>query len=565
MHEINLKGSKLDRYLNAHKRQLMNNKILIKNGFVMDGTGKPAVRADVLIKDDRIQDVGLFPDVDDGEVIDARGLIVAPGFIDVHTHLDFLLPSTRHAKVMEKWVRQGVTSIVAGNCGWSPAPITSESQSLIDIYWNFAQPREGLNFNWRSMGEFLDTIAESGQALNVAILTGQCTLRAHAMGFKSRFARIDEIDEMKELLRASLEAGSFGLSLGLYYVPGTFASTDEISDLASILKEFDAPLVPHTRGLTSCYDKAIEEVVWIAERHGIPLQISHHAGLDEKNERVRARAVAIIEEAKQRGVRIGHDNMPWAAGPTTLLSMLPPRLFANGLEAFFLRIQDANIRKQAIEEMKTAVPGWPNWEHGWWTDKFFSDTLLVCGFRQEKNKRFEKQSIMEIAAALGKNPYDTVFDLIKEENGKIFVIGFSEHPLAEAYMEFLFQDPDCSVMTDVVGADFESPNPVEYGAFTKVLGEFARDKGLMSQAEAVRRMTSLPAAQMMLKDRGLLLRGKYADICIFDADNVRNRATFSDPYHFSEGIVHVLVNGKKVLENGVYHENAFAGAVLRHR
>jgi len=575
----------------------MDNDVLIKNGTVMDGTGEPAFRADVIVRNDRIEDVGLFPDAEAETVIDVDGLAVAPGFIDVHTHLDFLFPSPRHAEVMEKWARQGVTTIVAGCCGFSPAPINESSKNEISTYWNFALPHDGLDFEWSSMGEYLDHLERVGQAFNVAILTGHNTLRTGVMGAQARFARPDEISRMKKMLKQSLEDGSIGLSVGLYYSPGVFSHTDEVTELSSALTEYNAPIAAHTRGLTQIYDKAVEEIIEVAEKNKIPLQISHHAGGDptkkkmvggydyklkamlllvrlvgkkyflkyvsEKNA-ARVNAVKAINEATERGVEIGHDNMPWACGPTTVLALLPPWLFDGGVDKALERLGEPGIRKRAAYEIKTLIPKWPPWENDWWTDNFMSLSALLTGFRLEKNKRFENMSLKNIAKEMRKDPFETIFDLIIEERGKFFIIdGLFDDPIGDEYIAYLLSDPNCSIMTDIVGADYSAPNPVPYGAFTKVLGYFARDRGVMTQEEAVRRMTSLPAKQMRLKNRGLIEKGAYADITIFNPQTVKNRASFKNPHQYSEGIEYVLINGKVVLEKGKYHSGALAGKVLR--
>ncbi len=233
----------------------MAERMLIKNGLVMDGNGTQAYRSDVLVENDRILDVGILPELQTENIIDAEGLVVAPGFIDVHTHLDFFLPDPRHAEVLKSWAFQGVTTIVSGNCGFSPAPLGKNAAGSLGTYWNFALPRDGLDFQWTSMDEYLSFLENSGQAFNVAILTGHNTLRTSAMGLEARFATENEVSEMKRMLKESLKAGSIGLSVGLFYCPGIFSHTDELVDLASVMTEFSVPLVTHTRGLGRNYDK----------------------------------------------------------------------------------------------------------------------------------------------------------------------------------------------------------------------------------------------------------------------------------------------------------------------
>lgn len=539
----------------------METEILIRGGSVMDGRGEPPVRADVLVREGRIADVGLFPDAHASRLIEADGLTVAPGFIDVHTHLDFLLPSPRHQTVLESWARQGVTTIVAGNCGFSPAPIDRASQADISTYWSFAGPRDGIEYAWSTMAEFLDHLEGIGQAFNVAILTGQNVLRSNVMGFEARVAREHEVDGMKRLLRASLEAGSIGLSLGLFYCPATYSDTGEVTELASVLREFGAPLVPHTRGLSSTYDRAIEEVIGVAETHGVPLHLSHHFGGGGE---VRARALQAIREAVDRGVAIGHDNIPWLAGPTTVLALLPPRIFAGGVAAALERLADPIERERITDELKSAVPVWPTWENDWWTDKFLNFDSRYSGFQREQNRRFDGRTMRDIADELGRDPYAALFDLVIEEEGRLFMLGgVFDDEIGDPRVAEVFADPSCAPMTDIVGADFNHGNPVAVGAFPKVLGQLARDRGVMTQHEAVRRMTSLPARQMQLEDRGVIRRGAHADITIFDAATVANRATFDDPHAEPEGISTVLINGRPVFDRGAYDPAARAGEVLR--
>ena len=541
----------------------MHNDILIKNGLVIDGTGKPGFKADVLIHDDRIEDIGDFRREEADILIEADGLAVAPGFIDVHSHLDFLVPSPRHIHVLETWIRQGVTTIVGGNCGYSPAPINHDFEDTISTYWNFALPYDGLKYEWTTMAEFLDFLELKGLTLNVAILTGHNTLRTNVMGFEARFANNDEIGEMKKMLNESIEAGSIGLSLGLEYVPGIFSNTDELLELTSVMTKYRTPLVPHTRALLGkLYAKAVEEVIYVAEKNKVPLQISHHAGGGVG--RARKLAIKAIEAAINRGVIIGHDNIPVPNSSTTVLSLFPPWLFDGGIEKSFERLQDPYIREQVVNEMRTFVPKWPPWENKWWTSKEYNNQIFLFGFKIEKNRKFETMKIKDIAQELNKDPIETLIDLVIEENGRLFYIsGQFDNELAEEFVADLLSDPNCSLGTDIVGADFNTISPVAYGAFTKVLGGFAREKGVMTQEEAVRKMTSLPAKQMQLKDRSVIEKGAFADITIFNPKTVKNNASYTNPYQPSKGIEYVIINGALVLEKDKFYPKALAGKVLR--
>jgi N-acyl-D-amino-acid deacylase len=482
----------------------MDKDILIKNGTVMDGTGSPAVRADLIIRDDRIEDLGSFPDAQAGEVIDAQGLAVAPGFIDVHTHLDFFLTSPRHPEVMERWVRQGVTTIIAGNCGFSPAPIYPETHDTVRSYWNFAFPRDGLSFEWASMAEYFAHISRSGLAYNVAVLTGHNVLRMNLMGMQERAPTAGEVSTMKQMLEESLEAGSIGLSIGLLYCPGCFSRTDEITELASVLTEYGAPLVTHTRGMSEIYDEAVKEVIQVAEANRIPLHLSHHFGGFQTGKLVNPtqlktkllfllakmmgesftvknqlkampshlRANQLIARARERGVDVGHDMLPWVCAFTSLLAILPPRLYAGGMAKLLEQLHDPEIRKTVIKEKESASPKWPTWENGWWTDNLFEGSFMLSGFKVEKNRAYENMRLEDIAKERGTDLYNTAFDLIVEEEGRIFfVYSIGDQTISDWIGASAVSDPNCAIMTDIVGVDYPNPSPVSYGAFTKVLGQ----------------------------------------------------------------------------------------------
>ncbi len=570
--------------------------LVIRNSLVMDGSGKPAEPADVLIDQGLILDVGRFPQARGAREIQGAGLAVAPGFIDVHTHLDFILASPAQPDILEKWVRQGVTTIVAGCCGFSPAPVTPATRDFISSYWNCALPKDGLDFTWSGMDGFLSCL-DKGLVLNTAILAGHNTMRHNAMGCAARFADQDQARAMEKDLEQSLKAGAAGLSVGLFYAPGTFCHTREIQTLAQVLSGTGLPLVAHTRGLSQTYDRAVSELIQVAEKARVPLQLSHHAGghnipvrlmnldgwvtktalsllrapgerfflaLAMGTNKVRKKSEQIIQKAEQRGVRIGRDNMPWLCGPTSALALLPPWLLDGGIEKALSALKDKKIRQKAAREIRTFVPEWPNWEHGYWTDNFLSYSMRISGFGSAPNRPLENLALSDIAKIRKKDPLDTFFDLIVEEKGQIFMMdGLFDHPAGDSLAAYYLKDPECAIMTDVIGADHKTPNPVPYGAFAKVLGCFSREKKLFTQEKAVRRMTSVPARQMGLSGRGEIKKGACADICVFDPEKVRHLATFKDPHRFSEGVEYVLVNGKFVLDQGKYLPDSLPGLVLR--
>ncbi len=545
----------------------MDEQIVIKNGTIIDGTGKSPYEADVLIAGDKIQGIERNLDIDRStNIIDAKGLVVAPGFIDVHSHLGFIQSSPRHPEILKGWIYQGVTTLISGNCGVSPAPMSQEMKEDINKYWNALLPRDGITYEWETMKEYFQHLEKIGQLYNVGILTGHNTLRTHVMGFEARFPTDEEMSRMQQLLRESVEAGSLGLSLGLAYVPGIFSNTDELIELASVLSSFSPcpPVVAHVRGMfTKFYHKAVEELITVAEKNGIPMQISHHAGGGLS--RTRKLAIKAIEEATKRGVKIGHDNIPWPTRRTTALKIFPAWLFEGGFEKFFQNLQQPSIREQAVEEIKHFSSKWPPWEHRYWLEKDFNVAIILSGFKKDNNLQFNNMTMAQIAKEMNKDPIDALIDLVLDEHGEFFFFsGKSDDPLAEMYIATLLADPNCSVGTDVVGIDLEkTPVPGAYGGFTKILGSLVREKHIMSLEEAIRKMTSLPAEQMQLEKRGKIEKGYFADITIFNPKTIDCRATFKEPRQLSIGVDHVLINGIPILERNNFHSTLHPGKVLR--
>jgi N-acyl-D-amino-acid deacylase len=313
---------------------------------------------------------------------------------------------------------------------------------------------------------------------------------------------------------------------------------------------------------TKFYNKAVEEVIQVAEINNIPLQISHHAGGGLS--RARKLAIKAIEEAIKRGVKIGHDNIPWPTRRTTVLKIFPAWLFDGGYNQFFKRLQDPDVYKQVIDEIYNYIPKWPPWENKYWLEKDFNLQISLNGFKIEKNLRFNHMKLKDIAKELNKDPLEALIDLAIEEEGRIFFLsGNPDDPMAEDYIIRLLQDPNCSVGTDIIGLDLNSPCPGAYGAFTRVLGKFVRERNAMPLEEAIRKMTSLPANQMQLKNRGLIKKGYYADITIFNSENIKSCATSQDPKRLSEGVEYVIINGKVVLDRAKYYPEPLAGKVIR--
>jgi N-acyl-D-amino-acid deacylase len=536
--------------------------ILIKNASIIDGTGKDAIRGDILIQDGLIADIGSFPYANAKTVINAEDKIVSPGFIDIHTHFDFLMPSSIHVKRLMNWIQMGVTTVVCGNCGYSAAPMNQSFAKNYNQYWNFAVPQQGLQYSWDSMAEYISFIEDQGILCNVAMLTGHSSLRINSLGFAARNPSDIEMRTMKKNLEESIEQGSLGLSLGLTYVPGCFSNTDEIVSLSSVLTKYNAPLVVHPRSMGKFYKEAIEEVICIAEKNRIPLHISHHAG-GGFSKAVFDEISQLIKTASERGVVIHYDNIPWANFTTSVFSLFPPLEFEQGMDNFFEKISDKKERERIIQKIKTFVPKWPAYENEYWADNYFDPIYIMNGFRLEKNKQFENKNLMKICKALNKEPIETLIDLLLEEgNGLFYTYGYLDFPAGDDYQGYLLSHPDCSIGSDMVGIDYDTNNPVAFGTFTKVIQKFVKEKKIFKLEEAIRKMTSLPAQQLGIQKRGKIEKGYFADLVIFDYENIGNNSSYRGSNKLSEGIENVIINGKLVLAEGHFN-NLLCGKVVR--
>jgi len=547
--------------------------ILIRNGNVIDGSGGAGYRADVVIAGDRIADLGSFPDAQASRVIDASGRAVAPGFIDVHSHAEFNLASPSHHRTMEPFVRQGITTMITGNCGVSPAPLGPESADYFTTYFECLLPEEGLAWDWLSLAEFLEKVEDARPILNMGQLVGHGTLRLNAMGFSSKRAAAGHLASMRAAVRRALEEGALGISYGLGYIPGLWAPTDELIEVARDLPEHGGRISVHLRGQTVFIEEAVEEMIAVAETVGAPLQISHFAPFGEEYFEGFFRAHGRIEKARERGLEIGYDLLTYATSSTTVLGLYPMWMFEGGLARFLALLREPDTRERVVRDLTEGEPRWPSWETGTAPDRKgglaggdgspFGDHRLH-GFRRPENRGYEGRDLAAIAGSLGKGTLETLFDLTIEEEGRLYYTATShDDDELDRKLGLLFALPDMSCMTDSVGIGLRAPHPSIYGVFPRLLGRQVREWGSLSLEEAVRRCTALPARQMGIRDRGILRRGAFADVVVFDPETVIDRASFADPRQYPVGIETVIVNGVPVWHEGVWHGEEPAGRVLR--
>jgi N-acyl-D-amino-acid deacylase len=524
--------------------------LLIKHGTVIDGTGAPGVQADVGVSEGRIS--AMAPHLEGSAVreIDVSGRVVAPGFIDVHTHSDFTLLSAPGA---DSKVRQGITTEVVGNCGFSPAPVRPQTLELLKEYTGFLNPH--LPWNWQSLGEFYQRVSARGCAMNIAPLVGHGAVRIAVMGFDNRAPSGTELLEMQRLVGEAMEDGAFGISSGLIYTPGCYGDTAELVALSVVVRDGGGIYATHMRGEGATLESSIAEALRIGEEARIPVQISHLKASGRENWGRMERALLMIDEARARGLAVTADIYPYIAGSTTMTSLFPAWTLEGGMERFLARIADRATRQRIIDEVQGGREGWSraNGSVGW-------DDIVVSSCQNQK--AFEGKTVAQIAVAMGQDPAHAMMDFLVAEGGTASIIMFmmSEENVARgiAHPHVMIGSDSLALATGQGG----KPHPRTYGTFPRVLGKYVRQEGIITLEDGVRKMTSMAAAKLGLSDRGVLATGNAADITIFDAATVGDRATFEEPHQFPDGIDFVIVNGQIVVEHGIQHP-VLPGQVLR--
>jgi N-acyl-D-amino-acid deacylase len=523
----------------------------IEGAQVIDGTGRPGARADVGINDDKISAIGDLHREPAASNLYAAGKVVAPGFIDMHSHSDWRLWENRRA---ESKVRQGVTTEVVGNCGFSPAPVSDE---FLDDLRGFAlHLPAGMDFHWRSVGDYLRAFDASGTALNVIQLIGHGTLRVAAMGFARRAPTAPELGRMQKLLADGIEDGAWGLSTGLIYAPGSYATTEEIVALATVAGRHRGFYASHIRGEGATLLDAVREAIHIGREGDLPVQISHVKAAGRPNWGKVADALALVDAARQEGLDVMADVYPYTASSTSLRTLLPDWVLEGGIDAMLKRLAHADVRARIRQELEAPVTGQSLLDRIGWENVMVSS----CTRRPDA----EGKRISELAASRGMDALDAALELIVAEGGKGSMILFQldERDLRRALVhDAVMIGSDGSALAPAGGQAAGKPHPRSYGTFPRVLGEYAREQRVLTLPQAVHKMTALPARRLGLKDRGVVAVGRRADLVVFDARRVADRATYQQPHQYPSGIEHVLVNGSFVIKDGV-HTGSLPGRLL---
>ena len=550
-----LVGTSASRHLTAGRGPEPFYDLLIVHGHIIDGSGSPWFEGAVAVKDGKIADVGRLENATAKQVIDAAGLVVAPGFIDLHSHSDFALLADGKA---ESKVRQGVTTEILGESD-SAGPVLGPAAAAFD---KSLEPL-GVKRDWTTLGEYFARVERQGISVNIASYAGSGQVWEDVLGNVNRRPTSEEMNKMQQLVDQAMRDGALGLSSGLIYAPNMFATTDELIALSKVAAKYGGIYTSHIRGEGTHGIQSIEEAIRISEKAGLPAHILHFKMDGHVNWGRMAEQVRVIQAARDRGVDITANQYPYVAGWTGLKQCLPPKYLEGTPGEIVARLKDPASRAEIRRAIDQGLPGWDNNEvksvGGW-------HGVLVATCQKPENKQYEGQRLDEVARSMGKEPVDALCDLLISEDAAAEAIYFS---MSEADVELAMKQPWVGIGSDgeAVNPDMKfagRPHPRFYGTFPRVLGVYVREKKVLTLPDAVRKMTALPAQITGLADRGLLRPGMAADITIFNPNTVMDKATFENPTQYPVGIPYVIVNGVVVISRG-QHTGSKPGHVLYGR
>ncbi|MDR3230430.1 MAG: D-aminoacylase [Synergistaceae bacterium] len=529
--------------------------LTIRNAWIYDGTGNPPIRGDVGIREGKIDAVRHLGKEESSKSIDAGGLALSPGFIDLHNHLDMAVLGL---PFMDSHTMQGVTTSLTGNCGLSMAPLSDATRDLARKYLSPFIPAAVMSdWRWNSFGDFMKRVENNGVGHNIAGLAGQGSIRIAVKGFDPSPSTGEEMRTMKTLLRNSLDEGAFGLSSGLIYPPGSFTSDRELEELASVLTEYGALYSTHMRSEGSMLTESVEATIEVGRKCRIPVEISHHKVTGRCNWGKLHRTLRIMELAREEGIDVCCDVYPYTAGSTTISALLPPFALEGGVELAKKRLTDPEARERIKLSIQNPRSDWENFIN----DMGF-ENILICS--SPEKPEYQGRTLKElIDGHPGKDdPYEAFIDILLDMQCDATMAMFG---MDEEEVEYGLAHPLSSVITDAWAmspALGGRPHPRTYGTFPAFLRRIALDSRRLSLENALRKITSLPASRIGLSDRGVIKKGCWADLVLFDPKTLRDKATYADPHRYPEGIEMVLVNGRVVVERGEARETK-AGHVLR--
>jgi N-acyl-D-amino-acid deacylase len=527
--------------------------VIVRGGTIYDGSGSPGAVADLAIQGDTIAAIGDLSNASAPTVIDAAGLAIAPGFINMMCWSNESLIEDGRS---QSDIRQGVTLEVMGE-GSSMGPLNAAMKQDMrdgqgDIKYDIA---------WTTLGEYMQYLEKRGVSPNVASFIGAATPRIHVIGYDDRPPTDDELEEMQELVRQAMQEGAMGMASSLVYPPGFFAKTEELIALAEIAAEYDGLYASHLRSEGTALVEAVDELIRIAREAGIRAEIYHLKAAGKPNWPKLDEVIANVEKARAEGLDITADIYTYPAGATGLNASMPPWVQDGGFDASIQRMKDPETRKRIAREMNEWSGEWENM----YLQAGGADGVLLASFKNDALKPLTGKRLSEVAKMRGKSPEETAMDLIIEDDSRVGTIYFSQ---SEDNLRKKIQLPWVSFCSDSASIAPEgvflksNVHPRAYGSFARVLGMFTRDEKLLTLEQAVRKLAALPAETLKLDRRGMLKEGYFADVVVFDPAKIQDHATFEKPHQYATGMVHVFVNGGHVLKDGE-HTGAKPGRFLR--
>ena len=526
--------------------------IVIRGGTIFDGSGEAPFMGDVAINADTIAAVGDLGNAVGATEIDATGLAVAPGFINM---LSWATSTLIEDGRSQGDIRQGVTLEVFGE-GWSFGPINESMRAEMQDDQTYIK----YDVSWTTLGEYLEHLVDRGVSPNVASFVGATTVRIHEIGYEDRPPTADELDRMQGLVRQAMEEGAVGVGSSLIYAPAFYASTEELIELSKVAAEYDGMYISHIRSEGNRLVESVDELIRIAREAGIRAEIYHLKAAGTENWHKLDEVIERVETARAEGLHITADMYNYIAGATGLDASMPPWVQEGGFGKWRERLMDPAIRKRVIREMRTPTNEWENLMLA-----AGADGMLLSGFRKQQLKSLIGRRLSDVAAQRGVSPEDAAIDLVITDSSRVETVYFlmsEENVKRQIALAWVSFDSDAeSSSPEGVFLNW-NPHPRAYGNFARLLGKYARDENVIPLEEAIRKLTSLPASNLKIKKRGKLESGYFADLAIFDPATIQDHATFEEPHQFATGMVHVFINGQQVLRDGE-HTGALPGRVVR--
>jgi len=528
--------------------------ILIKNGIIADGSGNPTYIGSVGINADTIAAVGKLKATGSLE-IDATGLVVAPGFINM---LSWATESLIQNGRSESDIMQGVTLEVFGE-GWSMGPLNKNLKEELQL--PTAQGDIIYDIDWNTLDEYLQSLVRRGISPNVASFIGATTVRINHIGYENRAPTDEELNSMKQMVKEAMEDGALGVGSSLIYAPAFYSSTEELIELSKVASEYNGLYISHMRSEGNRLLQAIDELITIANEADIRAEIYHLKMSGKENWNKYDEVVKKIDSARTSGLSITTNMYTYIAGATGLDASMPPWVQEGGYEKWAERLQDSKIRRRVLKEMTNPTDEWENLMYSAGTP----DNLLLVGFKNDSLRHYTGKTLTQVAKIHGKSPEETAMDLVIADGSRVGTVYFlmsEENIKKQVALPYMSFGSDASSLTPEGVFLNSSTHPRAYGNFSRLLGKYVRDEQIISIEEAVRKLTSLPASNLKIKKRGSLSKGYFADLAIFNPETIQDHATFSKPHQLSTGMIHVFVNGEQVLKNGK-HTGAKPGRVVR--